>query len=105
MENLEVRVRRAIDDLNVILGELHVAGSDEKENGIVAQIKEIDLVLAQEFKSMVDTLRTLLWCQISAAKQGHGRGQVNEEALDSLRMYRAVDLVRHHAPRLSAQRF
>ena len=96
MNHLEERVRRAIEDLSAIHGDLlSLHGkSDASDNK-----DEIDIRLAREFKSMVDTLRTLLWCHLSAPTNGSKKCATQKAALESFRLYRAADLVRSHAVR------
>ena len=98
-ESLSVRVRRTLNDLAAIRQSLLTPmASAGKESSGSRQL--LDLELAAELKSVVDTLRRLLWAYIQALSAQSGR--TPHEILEWYKMQLAVEMLRNVRSRSTA---
>lgn len=92
MNNMSVLVRRTLNDLAVIRHSLlEVSEASPGGDGDTGQI--LDLELAAELKSVVDTLRLLLWAYVKALSSKSGREPA--EVLSLYKMELAVEMLRN----------
>jgi hypothetical protein len=89
--DFSARIRRTLDDLSVIRQTLLV-GTDPKADSTKPATLSLDLELASELKSVVDTLRRLLWAYIQALSSKSGRPP--DEVLNWYKMELAVEMLR-----------
>ncbi|HJX84723.1 MAG TPA: hypothetical protein VJ723_10300 [Candidatus Angelobacter sp.] len=84
------RIRRTLDDLAVIRETL-LADAEPVADSVGPSLS-LDLQLASELKSVVDTLQRLLWAYIQALSSKSGRPP--DEVLNWYKMELAVEMLR-----------
>ncbi|HUR37211.1 MAG TPA: hypothetical protein VM009_05300 [Terriglobales bacterium] len=100
MMELQSRLQRAIDDLQVIKDKLEAAAGPPSKSGEKEHIVRDPQAMAQlrDLKTLVDHMRHLLWAYLDTSDQSNGNVA---SRLQSVRMQRVTEMLKALEPEMT----